>query len=796
MNTVLMTLILLALLVPAPALMIVSTAAGGNWNDANTWVGGVVPNLEDDVSILGTVFAPDPVGCHSLYIGANAALMNAPGQDTHLNVITSFTNYGSVSNYLWGYNPGQLRLYVGGNVSNFSSYSASWLYFTGATSQNFFSSGTINLCNMSDNNGISPVVLTSNLTLYNSNILMNGASLVLNGDSTYSLTGYGNGGVVNAVIVGGDGASIASFDGFHLDGVSADEIVLSGTPIITNSVSIGHLINQATLYCPIYGASTLNVLQRLDNHGSIMNHPSGGYLYLNLYGDLYNYGTLSNYSTSLAGTQIHNLWQSPSAPVIVCNNLTSSSTEPAQLLSDLSFNGTCIDMSGNLIILADALTNECYEITQTGGYIRNTVFAGGPTCALNLYALYLENVSADRITFNGNFELKSTVTADILTNNAILRNVAYQEAILSVTLDLKHHGELNNHGAGGLLYLALGGDFYDYGLLSNYRIDFVGGSQHQIWQSASAPVICTPNFFAPDAGNPVRLLSNLRLSGARFEFYGNMLILHDGRADFSLDLQNCRLIGVHLVGGNTSVLNGAAAFLQDSTSERIITAGTVFIAGTVSIGQLTNQGIMRNQDYWTSTLIVTQRLANYQSLTNSLYGGVLYLQLEGDLFNYGSFYLRQVFVNGTEDQYIRNAGSIITDQGFLLVSEIGPAQWYFNGALASSSYVTNLAVDPTQTGTWRPFLDGVWGRQVVFGEGTALTTSEIYSFAPFGALLLLTWSEVPGAVYYRVYSSPAPEGPFTIQQPVVLDPQAGDGQVGCTIQPANAVRFYRVSALN
>ena len=219
-----------------------------------------------------------------------------------------------------------------------------------------------------------------------------------------------------------------------------------------------------------------------------MNHPSGGNFYLNLYGDLYNYGTLSNYQTMLAGPQIHNLWQSPAAPAINCSILTSSSTGPAQLLSDLSFSGTGINLNGIQVILFNTITDESYGITQSGGYIRDTAFSGGETSALNLTSLYLENVTADRVIFNGNFELKGTVTAGILANNAILRNVAYQSATLSVTQSLAHHGELNNHGAGGSLYLALGGDFYDYGLLTNYRVDFVGGNEHQIWQSASAPL--------------------------------------------------------------------------------------------------------------------------------------------------------------------------------------------------------------------------------------------------------------------------------------------------------------------
>ncbi len=788
---------------PLMALTIYSTTAGGNWSDSATWVGGMAPNSGDNVVINSTVYVDNvnsPHGCANLTVGGSGDLMNQPGNQTGVVVNGSLLNLGTIRNYAWGYNPGNLTIMVSNAINNSGTFTAWHLNLSGMNAQHLSNSGSFNPWFLEDTYSYSPLVLDTDLVVgAGTNILMNNASLVLNGSSVHHLTGYGYGGqgsLRDAQIVGGNGASITCNDGFWLQNTTADEIVLQGGVQIIGHLNVDYLINYAQIYTPIYGTSDLNVMERLDNHGSVMNHPAGGTFNLNLYGSLYNFATLSNYQTNLAGTELHLLWQSPAAPAITCSYLTSSSSGSARLISDLSFTGTGIDLNGNQVILFDPITDESYGITQSGGYIRNTVFSGGETSELNLNALYLENVTADRIVFNGNFELKGTVTAGILANNAILRNVAYQSATLSVTQSLAHHGELNNHGAGGSLYLALGGDFYDYGLLTNYRVDFVGGNEHQIWQSASAPVIWTPNIYAPDAGNPVRLLSNLRLSGTRFEFYSNTLTLHDGRADFSLDLQNCRLVGVHLVGGNTSVLYGAAAFLQDSSAENIITSGTVFVAGGVTIGRLTNQGVLRNQDYWTSTLVVSQRLANYQSVTNSLYGGVLYLETAGDLYNYGEIYVYRLLVNGTTDQYVRNAGTIGTSQGCQLVSELGPAQWYFNGSLANANYVANQAVDPYQTGIWRPFLDGVWGRQITFGEGSALAAPASVAFAVEGTVLRLSWAEVPNAVYYRVYSAPAPTGPFTVLHSAILDPSLGDGWAGCDFQVANPQRYYRVTALN
>lgn len=631
MKNALAVLFLLSLLGQIMALTIYSSDAGGYWSDPAAWAGGRVPNSGDDVVINSTVYADttgSPHQCANLTVSGTGWLLN-PGGNSQTEVIVngSLTNHGTTTSYRWGYYPGTLTVTVANAITNSGSLTPWHLNLSGMNAQHLSNSGTFCPTFLEDLYSDSPLILDTDLVVSSgASIRMNNASLVLNGSSVHHIICYGYGGMTflqDAQIVGGNGASITCHNGFFLKNSAADEIVLQGMVEISGNLNVGHLINNGEVYNKIDQIGYLSVMERLDNHGTIRNHTHGARFELTLYGDIYNYGTLNNHLTHLAGSQIHHLWQSTDAPAITCANFTSSSTGPARLISNLRFSGTTIDFSGNQINLYNA-ADECFTLNQSGGSIRNAAISGGASGALNLNSVYLENVSADHIITYGEFALIGTVTVGTLINNATLFN-----------------------------YM---------------------------------------NYYP--------------------------------------------------------------------------------------------------------TFSVTQKLENYGTIRNHTHGGYLETQIRGDLYNYGTIGVRRLLVNGTTDQYVRNAGTINTEQGCQLVSELGPAQWYFNGSLANANLVTNQTVNPYQIGIWRPYLDGVWGRQIIFGEGSALTSPVIVSFTKGVSALNLTWTEVPNAVFYRVYSAPAPTGPFTVLTSAVHDPTAGDGLVSCEIQAGNSFRFYRVSALN
>lgn len=177
------------------------------------------------------------------------------------------------------------------------------------------------------------------------------------------------------------------------------------------------------------------------------------------------------------------------------------------------------------------------------------------------------------------------------------------------------------------------------------------------------------------------------------------------------------------------------------------------------------------------------------------------LNLGGDLYNYGTmfngdYYGSPMYVNGTSDQYIRNAGTINWSGRFWLVSELGPSQWYFNGSLYTGSYVTNYCVNPSNLGIWQPYLDPVFGRQIIIGDGTTLSAPQNLTLTKDSGILRLHWGQVPDALFYTVQASDSPDGSFAVLHQYVFDADLTDGLVTRNIEPAEQHRFFRVTAKN
>jgi hypothetical protein len=109
---------------------IISTAEGGAWHDANTWVNGVVPAADDNVIIDGNVdiwFDHDAV-CKNLTvnIGDTLSTVTTDTWGTSLTVNGDLTNYGYVTS-----DGGDYSLSVKGNLTNNGSISGPELFIDG-----------------------------------------------------------------------------------------------------------------------------------------------------------------------------------------------------------------------------------------------------------------------------------------------------------------------------------------------------------------------------------------------------------------------------------------------------------------------------------------------------------------------------------------------------------------------------------------------------------------------------------------------------------------------------------------
>ena len=147
---------------------ITSTATGGNWNSAGSWVGGVVPGLGDDVTIVAgaTITLTDNRICNDIAIAGTLAISGA----NTLQVNGSLTNSGAISS-------ASGKILLNGNWTNSGTYNGGTngiVEFTGAANATI--SGTTNFEELI----ISKGSLTTTLTISGTTTVTSGGSLIMN----------------------------------------------------------------------------------------------------------------------------------------------------------------------------------------------------------------------------------------------------------------------------------------------------------------------------------------------------------------------------------------------------------------------------------------------------------------------------------------------------------------------------------------------------------------------------------------------------------------------------------------
>src|SRR5262245_43563064 len=106
--------------------VITSTTTGGPWHVSGTWIGGVVPDGNDDVILQGPVLIQGSAACFMLNVLAPGSLVSGSIPST-LVAGGAITNAGTVAD-------GQLpfRIEIGGDLTNDAQWTNQKTFFTGA----------------------------------------------------------------------------------------------------------------------------------------------------------------------------------------------------------------------------------------------------------------------------------------------------------------------------------------------------------------------------------------------------------------------------------------------------------------------------------------------------------------------------------------------------------------------------------------------------------------------------------------------------------------------------------------
>ncbi|MCB5265588.1 MAG: hypothetical protein LHW41_05035 [Candidatus Cloacimonetes bacterium] len=635
--------------------------------------------------------------------------------------------------------------------------------------------------------------LLSDLRFSGSDLNLNGKTLRLyNGETSYGLSSIG--GKLRNGTLDTDGFSTLNLSGgVYLENLNAEDIILYGDLMFGANCSYNSLINHATIQNHSSNNYTLTINTLLENHGIIRNSVISSNLYLNLLGDLYNYNTISNNTLSFSNTEQRVLWQDPAAAPISSVIVKSTSSSDLQLLSDLHFSGSSIDLHTNALILYD--DSGSYDLSLSGGRLYNGSLATDGYSTLNFSGgVYIDNLSAGDIIIQGEVMIAVNCSFNSLINHGTIKNYSNNSYTLTINTLLENHGITKNHESSGYLSLNLLGDLYDYGTISNYTLNFSNTGQSVVWQAPSADAISSVVVQSLSTGD-FQLLSDLRFSGSNIILNGNTMLLYNGRSNYGISLSGGRLDNVYLDTAGFSTLDlSANAYLINVNAEDIIFRGEVSIATNCHFEDVVNYATIRNYSNNSYDLEINGNLINYGTIRNHPSSANLYLKSRKDLTNYGNIQNYQVLLNGITDQYILNTGTISVTS-FQLLSEIGSAQWYYNGT-TSGTPVLNKIIDPNTLGVWQPRTTTVNGRYITIGGGaTNLPAPANLSICFNLGEMKLRWNQVSEAIYYNVYIASTPDGPYSFLGKT-FDHDYGDGQVLTTLSYEDTPQFYKVTAGN
>lgn len=578
----------------------------------------------------------------------NMGIIQNQGGSYHLYLGGNLINQGEIRDNPAGYS---LYLHCLQHITNSGTISNHHLYLDGTGAQNISNSGTMGNDYLTDTNAASPVALVTDLTLSNTYINLNNASLILNSvtrtGKTLSLTG---GYLSSANVLGGNGSKLIMGGACYLSNVSFDEIIWEGTILVGTGVSVGTLHNYAAVMNLNDGSKTLTV------NGNLTNYSTGSFsnfnysLTLHLYGDLENNGALANYMIEFKNTVDQYLNQGAEADTIRCGSLRKTNSSGDLIMhSDLRLKNCYVSLNGRNLVMQSGRTS--HALMMNGGYITGAHLASNNYSTLLMYnGAYLgSEVSCEDLIWQGTILLAGNLHIDNLNNQGTVMSLSGYSSYLYIYEHLDNHGTLTDNGAYPL-YLRLYGHLYDYAILNNRNIYFQGNGIQNLYQHPAADSIRCQSFQKTNAEGDLNLLTDLRLVNCYISLNGRSLMLQN----HTLAMNGGYVVSTLLDSpGNSSLDFSGGAYLNSVTCGNLTLEGTIHLIGNVTMGNVINNAALINLAS-NSSYIYAQRFDNYGSTAdNGSYP--LYLVLYGDLYDYGYMSNRFVRFANTTDQFIYQA---------------------------------------------------------------------------------------------------------------------------------------------
>jgi hypothetical protein len=651
-----------------------STPEGGLWVDPLTWIGGTIPNENDDVVIQGSVYVSNNE-CHDLTLSNSiSALRNVNNASGSITIHGNLYNYGIIGNHPSG---NELTVNLFGNLHAGSNVYPQSLNFLG-TGNRYLSSDATNIIS-----AVSTISVASSIdTLYAASDISLGLTSAVppplfTGTSeqcTFSLVnpylGMAfdlslNNCKLNLVKIIGNAADTLHFNNsntsVYIQNSYLDNLTLTGTVRVHSGNTINNIVNNGNIYNYQSYHYSLDAYGSLVNNGQISSNPSGYNLYLVTYGDITNYGVMRPYHLYLAGAGDRNLKCRPENPFSPTGNIYVSAEVGSVFAgSDLYF--TDFDgIRGPISLFAYDSTRTARNLYFTDVDLEDADITAGTNSILSGTGLRLIDSNLTGFRLEGDISFHGTCSINDVLNYAILQNSNSMHYTLTVHGNFTNYGIVRNHPSGYNLTVNAYDDVLNYGSWTCYMLNLYGDDNQNISFGAGHSFAGTYlNDMNSMAGISV-VGDDLYLENSTWDLNSVALYLNPG--DFDLILNNSVLSECSVISSVNSNLNMTGNSRIGNVSFQAITnIGTLmFYTDTIISRDFVNYGTVQNYNNFHRTLTVQGNIINSGIIRNHPSGYDLYINALGNVINTGTWSSNTLSLTGSSAQLI----SFPSEHGFL-----------------------------------------------------------------------------------------------------------------------------------
>ncbi|MFY9152512.1 MAG: T9SS type A sorting domain-containing protein [Prolixibacteraceae bacterium] len=600
-------------------------------------------------------------------------LFNEYGYSPTLTVNAKIINNGKIIKHPSGYS---LYLNIFSDIENNGIWAPNQTTLAGTSDQNLKqSTGKSFQGYFLTTDSIGQIVLGSDVTFNSLTWDWNKSKLRTNGFNLTALNCQLNNGTVisnDKLILKNTGiASMILTGNYKLDG----RIRVRGDNVFNGTATILDTLNNDYGYSP-----TLKINGNIVNNGTIIHHPNGYSLYLEMLSNIENNGKWEPSQTTLTGNSDQNLKQAVGKS-FQGYFLTSDSIGQIVLGSDVTFENNQWDWNKSKL-----LTNG-FNLTAKNCILNNGRISSNDKLIFKSTAIASMNLSGNykldgRVRVRGDNVLNGTVTVLDTLNN----EYGYSPT-LKVNAKIINNGTIISHPSGYSFYLTIYSDIENNGKWAPTQTIFSGENNQRLKQTANKSfqgyVLSTDSIGDIILDSDILFDSNTwdmnkcQVQTNKFNFFTRNYILSNGK-----------------------IMSNDTLYLRGSRISSMIFNGDYKLGGQIGIqegnifnGTATVLDTLYNQYGYSPTPTFAGNLVNNGTISNHPSGYSLRFILKGDLVNNNKINVTAVYLTGTADKNISGrsgaglTGTIYADDAISLSGNNVLPNINFTGNPASACIV-------------------------------------------------------------------------------------------------------------